>query len=93
LNAKQWTGFGFAGIWMLGTLMMTISATFTGSGFAHMTAAQWLAWVFGGAICPFVPFSMAVYEGSFYALGLAAAGLIAAGIMIDAAKSARKRRS
>ncbi len=56
--------FGLAGIWLSGGLAMSISATFSGGGFA--TLDGWRGVVLG-AIPPFT-FMMASYDGSLFAL-------------------------
>jgi hypothetical protein len=59
------------GVWMLGSLAMTVNATFTGGGFARPVWDVWVVIALG--IFPPYTYIMATYDGSLGGLLLATA--------------------
>lgn len=57
---------GIVGIWLLGPLMMAISASFSGGGFARSGGRQFVA--MGTALFPIFTYMMSAYDGTLAAI-------------------------
>jgi hypothetical protein len=59
------------GIWLFGPVMMLVSASFSGGGFA--TAGGWQTAVLGTGLFPMFTFMMSAYDGTLFAVLIATA--------------------
>jgi hypothetical protein len=64
---------GVLGIWLFGPLLMTISFSFSGGGFA--TSGGWQTALLGTALFPMFTFMMSAYDGTLFGVLIASAVL------------------
>jgi hypothetical protein len=64
---------GVVGIWLFGPLLMMVSTSFSGGGFA--TPDGWQTALLGTALFPMFTFMMSAYDGTLFAVLIASAAM------------------